>query len=607
MNTLFYSFTIGSLLAIIVVFLFYFLIKLKTTQLQQIFSVNMILLITTCIFIFLQMQLTKVTSLEPIFFANLYYIGLVFFPVSLYFTVKIFVHTKIHFKKRYLLLFIIPLISLIALWTNGKHNLFFQTYDINLNNCEFGPIYIIQEAYSYILYFLCVVELLKFFRKNSGLYSQQLNLFLVGILFPFGLNLLGTLKIIETTVYITPISSSVSVICFTLALFKFQIQDTMPIALTKVVNRMSDGYVVLNEKNIITDYNLTLLKIFEIEDKSLNSMHAFDLLKFENMDGIDEGTLIRGLKAVRESNETLIIEKEFKKVNKYIRIEMSNLKSENIFIGSLILFKDFTEHHKDVETIKSNTHMLIEKERLASLGEMISGVTHNLKTPIFSIAGATEGMADLINEYRSSIDDPTVTPDDHRDIAKDMEDWNNKIKDYTTYMSDIITAIRGQAASFTEDTYETFSVDELVKRVNILMKHELQQALVTLNVTYNLTREINLHGNINSLIQVINNLISNAIQSYKGEPNQVVEFTLENTDSKLIITIKDYGMGIPPEVKDKLFKEIITSKGKEGTGLGLFISYSNIKTQFNGDLKFESEVGKGTSFEITLPIYTNQI
>ena len=61
-------------------------------------------------------------------------------------------------------------------------------------------------------------------------------------------------------------------------------------------------------------------------------------------------------------------------------------------------------------------------------------------------------------------------------------------------------------------------------------------------------------------------------------------------------------MGIPENLKDKLFKEIITSKGKNGTGLGLFISYSNLKTQFNGDLKFKSQAGKGTTFEIILPI-----
>ena len=381
--------------------------------------------------------------------------------------------------------------------------------------------------------------------------------------------------------------------------------DKVPVILTKVVDRMSDGYLVLNEKNIITDFNKTLLKMFEIDYNSLKSMHIFDLLKLENFKPLEEQTIINSLKATKESTETLVIEKEFKSIKKFIQIEISNLRSKNVFIGTLILFKDTTEHHKDAEIIKSNTNILIEKERLASLGEMISGVTHNLKTPIFSISGATEGLTDLINEYRSSIDDPSVTIEDHKEIAKDMENWNNKIKEYTSYMSDIITAIRGQASSFTGETFETFTVYELLKRVNILMKHELQQALVTLNISYNLNKEINLHGNINSLIQILNNLISNAIQSYNGTPNQNIDLNIENTDEKLIITIKDYGAGIPENVKNRLFKEIITSKGKDGTGLGLFTSYSNLKTQFNGDLSFESEQGKGTTFKITLPISSN--
>ena len=381
--------------------------------------------------------------------------------------------------------------------------------------------------------------------------------------------------------------------------------DKVPVILTKVVDRMSDGYLVLNEKNIITDYNKTLLKMFEIDYNSLKSIHIFDLLKLENFKPLEEQTIINSLKATKESTETLVIEKEFKSIKKFIQIEISNLRSKNVFIGTLILFKDTTEHHKDAEIIKSNTNILIEKERLASLGEMISGVTHNLKTPIFSIAGATEGLTDLINEYKSSIDDTSVTIEDHKEIAKDMENWNNKIKEYTSYMSDIITAIRGQASSFTEETYETFTVDELIKRVNILMKHELQQALVTLNISYNLNKEIDLHGNINSLIQILNNLISNAIQSYNGTPNQNIDLNISNTDKKLIITIKDYGVGIPENIKNRLFKEIITSKGKNGTGLGLFISYSNLKTRFNGDLSFESEQGKGTTFKITLPISSN--
>ena len=70
----------------------------------------------------------------------------------------------------------------------------------------------------------------------------------------------------------------------------------------------------------------------------------------------------------------------------------------------------------------------------------------------------------------------------------------------------------------------------------------------------------------------------------------------------MILSIKDYGCGIPQKVKDKLFKEMVTTKGKNGTGLGLYMSYSTIKAHFNGDIIVESEEGKGTTFKILIPI-----
>ena len=60
-----------------------------------------------------------------------------------------------------------------------------------------------------------------------------------------------------------------------------------------------------------------------------------------------------------------------------------------------------------------------------------------------------------------------------------------------------------------------------------------------------------------------------------------------------------------PEIQDKLFKEMITTKGKNGTGLGLFMSYSNIKAKFNGNITFTSELGKGSIFSIILPLEQN--
>ena len=187
--------------------------------------------------------------------------------------------------------------------------------------------------------------------------------------------------------------------------------------------------------------------------------------------------------------------------------------------------------HEQVTQIQNNQSMLMERERLASLGQLIGGIAHNLKTPIMSISGAAEGLTDLIKEYDSSIDDPEVNSQDHHDIAKDMDSWVVKIKDYTSYMSDIITAVKGQAVTLSETENMTFDVEELIKRVNILMRHELKNAIIYLNVVMKSNEHTQINGDVNSLVQVINNMISNAIQSYEGKTNQTID---------LIVMIKTY-------------------------------------------------------------------
>lgn len=316
---------------------------------------------------FLQIQFSGKFGIDPIYFDYYSYIGIVFLPVSIYFTAIIFTNTKIRFKARYLLFCIIPLISLLLLWTNNVHHLFFKKYSIQLSECEFGPWFYVHEIYTYLLYGLSIIHLVNYFKKNSGIFSQQINLIVTGTVFPFIINLLGTLGIIKLTVYITPIALAISLICFAVALFKFQLLSALPIALTKIVNRISDGYIVLNDKNIITDYNTTFKQIFNIENLDIKQSHIFDLLSMEEFYGLDEDTIIKALKAVVDSNETLIFEKEFPNIEKYLRLEINSIKSDGVFIGALILIKDLTQHHKDLEAIKSSQNMLIEKERLASL------------------------------------------------------------------------------------------------------------------------------------------------------------------------------------------------------------------------------------------------
>jgi len=291
-----------------------------------------------------------------------------------------------------------------------------------------------------------------------------------------------------------------------------------------------------------------------------------------------------------------------KNSNTYINHKLSVLSNDEI--GDLTIafnkIQDLTK--KNIEQIHSSQETIVEKERLASLGQMIGGIAHNLKTPIMSISGATEGISDLIKEYENSVGDPEVTIEDHHAIAGDMAEWIDKIRVHLEYMSDVITAIKGQAVAFSEQTSEGFTVEELVKNIDILMRHELSSALINLDKQIDIDSDTKIKGNINSLVQVINNIISNGIQAYNGKENETIQLSFYKENESLIIKIEDRAGGLPEIVKQKLFKEMITTKGKNGTGLGLFMSYSNIKAHFNGKMRFETETGKGTAFYIEIPL-----
>ena len=306
--------------------------------------------------------------------------------------------------------------------------------------------------------------------------------------------------------------------------------------------------------------------------------------------------LSRNVKTVVDSLEKISNDREFAGKKLYVTSvdEIGELIIVYNKIQSLTL--------KHLEQIHNNQNLLMERERLASLGQLIGGIAHNLKTPIMSISGASEGLNDLIKEYDESIGDSEVTNEDHHAIAKDMSEWVSKIKSYSEYMSDVITAVKGQAVTLSENDNISFDIDELIKRVNILMKHELKNALVDLNIELHVDKNTVMHGDITSLVQVINNMISNSIQSYNGEPNKTIDLIVDKEDNNLVISVRDYGNGLPKSVQDKLFKEMITTKGKNGTGLGLFMSYSTIRAHFNGNITFETEKGKGTVFHIVLPL-----
>lgn len=529
------------------------------------------------------------------------YISTCNLPVILFFISSIYENKETNLKK-YWYLFIIPILSIIIIFTNPLHHLFCKSYAINVADVQLGPYFYVHMLYTYLLILVAFIKLIKTSISKAGFLSFGTILIILGACAPIIPNLLASLQLISMDTYITPIPYLITAICFYISIFKLNSFDAVPIALKNIVDIMTDAFIVVEKDGTITysnnAFNTNLSKMIGIKlnDNFYNIINTNKKLKLSKLNNL--------IKKSEKNNTVETFDWSFNS-EKYFEISAQpviSTKSRKKVIGTLIIFKDTTQHMLDMQTIKNNQDMLLERERLASLGQLIGGIAHNLKTPIMSISGAAEGLTDLVKEYEASVGDPEVTVQDHHDIAKDMKDWIEKIHSYTEYMSDIITAVKGQAVTMSEEQAVSFTLDELVKRVNILMKHELKNALVELNVSMQVNEQTVLKGNINSLVQVINNMISNAIQAYDGKPDNKIDLILKKENNNIIISVKDYGCGLPDEVQKKLFKEMITTKGKNGTGLGLFMSYSTIRAHFNGNITFETSKGKGTVFNIILPL-----
>lgn len=537
------------------------------------------------------------------FFTNVYFTAVSFIPVCFFLMSYSFAYQTV--RKPFYLLFIVPVISVFLIWTNDLHHLFFVKFSTSSTQIHQGPYLIFETIFSYVFNLTGLYIFVFYSIKNSGFFSKQSITIFIGALFPLVVDVIFVLGIFDIPLYMETVAFSIGVFFFIIAITRFGFLSIVPIALQTVVDHISDSYIVVNEHNEIIDYNKPFVESFKgITTVSRKTrleglLKNLDQISFVKYDGF-----MASIHTAIEEKQSVSFENHYASgsFEKSFAVEITPIFSQKAHRGTIILLKDITEQRKSFEMMRQTQVMLIESEHMASLGQLVGGIAHNLKTPIMSISGGLVGLSDLIDEYIESVGDESVTLEDHHEIAADMRVWIGKMKDYTAYMSDIISTVKGQAVQLTASTTNSFTLKELIKRVDILMNHELKKYGCMLQVNCTIDMHVDIKGEINSFVQVVNNLIINAIEAYEGESG-VIEFVISRNDSDSMIhfEVRDCGSGMTDDIKNKLFKEMITTKAKNGTGLGLYMSYSTITGRFGGKMWFESEYGSGTTFHILIP------
>lgn len=604
MTTQFYV-TCGTVLLLVIMFAYIVSVKNKTALHYNYLVVLMQILIWSVIVIL--KGIFNSTDAQQIFWESATYLGVTTAPVGVYILAKSYAQSGKGFSKRYYLLYIVPVFTLLVIWTNPIHWWFFTDNPVSNVLPEYGWYFYVHAVYSYVCMVYGFGILIYYALKNSGLLSIQAVLILLGSVIPFIANMLYTFRIAGFGVYSTPIAFTVTLVVYMLAMFRFNLFKVSPIALQTVFNRISDSFIVLDRDMNVLGFNRSFAENFYYLRNLNQGVNLKTIVSEADIKQLKPQDFCEMAQYALEENDIIIQDavSELSGMEQYYTVESTPVYQSHNYNAVILLFKNITQHIRDMERIKENQAILLERERLASLGQLIGGIAHNLKTPIMSIAGGIEQLQCLTNEYETSVGDPEVTKEDHAEIAMDMHQWLGKMKIQTGYMSDIISTVKDQATKFANPRHQYFTLDEMLKRVKILMQHEIVKNNCRFTQDIRVDKVIKIPGDVNSLVQILDNVIVNSIQAYDQSGGEII-LQVTSEGNKLLITVCDFGKGIDEKIKDRLFKEMVTTKGKHGTGLGLYMSHSTVKGMFRGNMWFESSVGQGTKFFIQLPMYDEQ-
>lgn len=599
---------LAALIAIILFFIWSF--KVKRLQLIHKFYLMLAGSYGLCVIALLGMKLTSRDNTLALMFwdACTNTMGAVM-PVFCLCIALIFVKGWQQMPKKTIWLFVIPVITILVVWTNPLHHLHYRVFSTIKSEIVFGPYIAIAGIYSWLCQLVSLILMINFALHNkSRLYMLQCLMFSLGCLCPLTVSVLATVTN-SFPITATPLSFMVPIILNGIAIYQLHILDIRPIAMQRVLDWISDCYLVLSDKGVVISYNKPFEKILASGYGIVKSRYLSDSVKKEDVyKKTAIYNLLTAVTSSREACSTISYEQavtidtgEGTRKNYYV-VDVTPLYIKEILSGFVVIFKDVTQLKLSMQQLQDSQARMMEQERLASLGQMIGGLAHNLKTPIMSISGCISAVENLVEECRDSLEDPDVTADDYREIFKEMEQWFEKVRESSSYMSDIITAIKGQAANVNTNVDATFTTEELIKRSMLLMRHELMSSgsRVITETEENCTYTI--RGDVNNLVQVLNNLLSNAIYSQKQVGGGDIVIGVKKDEDNLKIYVKDTGTGISAGVKERLFRAMVTNKGAHGTGLGLYISDAVVKGKFGGNMWVEDNPEGGAIVGVSIPL-----
>ena len=248
--------------------------------------------------------------------------------------------------------------------------------------------------------------------------------------------------------------------------------------------------------------------------------------------------------------------------------------------------ENLEQSFKDAQHAKSELQaQLVHTARLASIGAMATCIIHEIKNPLTAINGFTDLIVNVAKDLPSA------------------QKWAKDIRRSSGRLSEIVQMMRRSARKEREEVSEEININQSIQDACLLYKGRLRDENINLELDL-VPSSKPIWGNEIQIESVIQNLISNAIDSFEGESNEatrqiIVKSSTEDKGIKLVC--EDTGSGMSKQVQEKVFDPFFSTKDKtKGTGLGLAIIGDIVKSH-RGSIDLISAEGKGTTVSVFLP------
>jgi C4-dicarboxylate-specific signal transduction histidine kinase len=269
---------------------------------------------------------------------------------------------------------------------------------------------------------------------------------------------------------------------------------------------------------------------------------------------------------------------------------MSNLRLEESRKAMIHIMGDLRETTAEMERreheLREKQEQLVQAGKLATLGELTTGVAHELNNPLNNIGLFVGNIIDRIRIGEQ---------DSHR-IVDDLE----RVVEQVQKATEIITHLRsfGRTAPI---ALEPVDVQDVISRALSLVQEQLRLRLITVELDFLAASPVTL-GNPIQLEQVFINLLTNARDALEGADRKKIHISCSAGAGMARIVVRDTGPGIEPALEQRIFDPFFTTKEVgSGTGLGLSITYGIVQ-EHGGTISVESPSGEGASFTVELPL-----